>query len=387
MGLNRFQTTLDDKSGYDHVPLHPQSRTFFGLEWKGYYFLYRTLPFGWKASAYIYNSIGMADTSDIRSLGVPCSNYIDDKHLAKFAALRDSILGQKAVSLKTLKKFAGKTTSFYLLVPGAKLYTNAVYNAISKASRSSNLIPVSGALRNEISHWLFLDTWNGFLPWKEEKNSSISLFSDASNVSWGGSIKIPGKEDYINLSVATGMKVLVISLPQSESLLYTLESLDTSVANSRLDCFIDNKAVVAAWQNQVSKNPALSQVMKSVFDLASIGGLFFNKEPPIVLRWAPKIRKICFCFPTLFWTERSPHDLCNGTFGLSVCLLPDFSPFLSFTAAGCGTPSLVPIRSLSRVQVPQRPRLLLLSTLWFTSSSATLPISVFFSWDRLTKYR
>ena len=30
-GLNHFQTTLDDKSGYDHVPLHPQSRTFFGL--------------------------------------------------------------------------------------------------------------------------------------------------------------------------------------------------------------------------------------------------------------------------------------------------------------------------------------------------------------------
>lgn len=65
----------------------------------------------------------------------------------------------------------------------SKLYTNAVYNVISKASRSSKPIPVSGALRSEISHWLFLDTWNGFLPWKEEKHSSIS---DESNVGWGG---------------------------------------------------------------------------------------------------------------------------------------------------------------------------------------------------------
>ena len=39
----------------------------------------------------------------------------------------------------------------------------------------------------------------------------------------------------VNLSVATGMKVI----REAKALLYTLESLDTSVANSRLDCFID----------------------------------------------------------------------------------------------------------------------------------------------------
>ena len=42
VGLNHFQTNLDDKSGYDHVPLHLRSRSFFGLEWEGYYFVYRT---------------------------------------------------------------------------------------------------------------------------------------------------------------------------------------------------------------------------------------------------------------------------------------------------------------------------------------------------------
>lgn len=30
VGLNHSQTTLDDKSGYDHVLLQPQSRTSFG---------------------------------------------------------------------------------------------------------------------------------------------------------------------------------------------------------------------------------------------------------------------------------------------------------------------------------------------------------------------
>ena len=72
----------------------------------------------------------------------------------RFAALRDSILCRKSVALK---KFAGKTTSFSLLVPGAKLYTNAAYQAISNASRSHKPIPVSAAFKTELLHWKFLD--------------------------------------------------------------------------------------------------------------------------------------------------------------------------------------------------------------------------------------
>ena len=49
-----FQTTFDDKSGYQHVRLHPSSETYFGLEWDNFFFVFCTLPFGWKASAYIY---------------------------------------------------------------------------------------------------------------------------------------------------------------------------------------------------------------------------------------------------------------------------------------------------------------------------------------------
>ena len=75
--------------------------------------------------------LGYFSESDKQAFTLP-----PDKTL-KFATLQDSILGQKTVSLKTLEKFAGKTTSFSLLVPGAKLYTNAVYDAISEASRSS----------------------------------------------------------------------------------------------------------------------------------------------------------------------------------------------------------------------------------------------------------
>lgn len=80
-----------------------------------------------------------------------------------------------------------------------KLYTNAVYQAISKASCVHKPIPVSGALKAELLHWKFLDSRDGFLPWKQEKHSTITLFSDASNIGWGGAVTIPGKEKYQGL--------------------------------------------------------------------------------------------------------------------------------------------------------------------------------------------
>ena len=58
-----YQTTCDDNSGYDHVCLTADSRTYFGLQWNGWYFAFNTLPFGWKASAYLYHSIGLIATS------------------------------------------------------------------------------------------------------------------------------------------------------------------------------------------------------------------------------------------------------------------------------------------------------------------------------------
>ena len=51
---------------------------------EGLFFLkYRTISFGWKANAYIYHNIGMAATSRIRLFGVPCSQYIDDRHVGQ----------------------------------------------------------------------------------------------------------------------------------------------------------------------------------------------------------------------------------------------------------------------------------------------------------------
>lgn len=79
VGQNSLMVTCDEKSGYDHVKLSEKSQTFFGIQFGGFFMTCTTLPFGWKASSFIYQTIGMRVTSYLRSLDVLNTLYIDDR--------------------------------------------------------------------------------------------------------------------------------------------------------------------------------------------------------------------------------------------------------------------------------------------------------------------
>ena len=69
---------IDHKNGYQHVPIHEDSWKFFGVLWKGIYYVFAVLPFGWKSSPFIYHSITEAVAMYCRSLGIPMVVWIDD---------------------------------------------------------------------------------------------------------------------------------------------------------------------------------------------------------------------------------------------------------------------------------------------------------------------
>lgn len=72
-----------------------------------------------------------------------------------------------------------------LTVPGPHLFTNEINMAISRASRSSRLVQLCSPLWVQIEHWLFLDPWEGFLPWRSERRRHVQLCSDAPSFAWG----------------------------------------------------------------------------------------------------------------------------------------------------------------------------------------------------------
>ena len=106
----------------------------------------------------------------------------------KFLRLVKDTLPRDTLDLLTLQRLSGKCVSMSLAVPGARLCVNEINLAMSRASRSSRPVKMSAALRNEIEHWVFLETWDGFLHWRSEKHTHVKLFSVSSRFAWGGAL-------------------------------------------------------------------------------------------------------------------------------------------------------------------------------------------------------
>ena len=343
VGRDTYQTILDDKSGYDHLLLTEESRTFFGIQWGGWYFVYNTWPFGWKISPFVHHSTGLMVSNLFRSVGIPCSLYIDDRHngqlqisprrgayaafvnpdehnLAaaksavflvaffliklgyflglpksilmprkvvpylgflsdsprevfhlfpekreKFLSLVQHILGCSVISVKRLQRLVGKCVSFPLAVPGALLFTREMNNAISKALRTSKPIRVQKALKDEISHWLFLRTWDDPLPWRDERHLRISLASDASASGWGGSVTLSDRVVEVSDYCTEAEQGLDISTKEALALDKVLLSFPDSLRNAWVDGLVDNQAVVHSWQRQGGKSVSLNEAIKKLF--------------------------------------------------------------------------------------------------------------------------
>ena len=79
---NCFMATIDLQDAYRSVPIHPDNRKHFGLQWdfgEGPAFMTDNfLCFGSKCSAYIFNRLTDAVTRYIHRLGHKCFNYLDD---------------------------------------------------------------------------------------------------------------------------------------------------------------------------------------------------------------------------------------------------------------------------------------------------------------------
>jgi hypothetical protein len=77
-----FMVTWDLKSGYYHVPIHPEYRKFFGFKIGGRYRVYNVICFGLSEACYAVTKIAQEPLIELRARGFPVFGYIDDGHTA-----------------------------------------------------------------------------------------------------------------------------------------------------------------------------------------------------------------------------------------------------------------------------------------------------------------
>ena len=183
---------------------------------------------------------------------------------AKFLSLIQQVLTAPTVTVKTLQRRVGKCVSFSLAVPAALLFTREMNAAIRRGLRLSRPLPLTGALREEIAHWLFLQTWDNPLPWRDERHVHLTVASDASGSGWGGSIvsSVPQSvSDYWTHEEQSWD----ISVREAIALDKVLLAFQDRLVNARVDALVDNLAVVHSWTNQGGSSVPLSRAIKRLF--------------------------------------------------------------------------------------------------------------------------
>ena len=183
----------------------------------------------------------------------------------KFLDLIEQTLACSIVSVKSLQRLVGKCVSFSLVVTGALLFTREMNNAISKALRTSRPIKLHEALREEISHWLSLRTWDDPLPCRDERHIRISLATDASASGWGGSITLSDRTVEASDYWTKEEQELDISTKEALALDKVLLSFSDSLKNAWLDGLVDNQSVVYSWQRQGGRSMSLNRAIKKFF--------------------------------------------------------------------------------------------------------------------------
>jgi hypothetical protein len=103
-----YIATWDLKSGYYHVPIHPEFEKYFGFKIGGITFYFKVLCFGFAQACYIFTKVMQEPVMELRKPGIPMSSYIDDALTAAITlrrCLRQSSLS--AIFIGALGAFLG----------------------------------------------------------------------------------------------------------------------------------------------------------------------------------------------------------------------------------------------------------------------------------------
>lgn len=78
-------------------------------------FVYNMLPFGWKISPYVYHTTVLVASDLFRSMGIPCSIYIDDCRYGQLQIARDYVAYASLSSIDEYNEVAAKSSLYIVL--------------------------------------------------------------------------------------------------------------------------------------------------------------------------------------------------------------------------------------------------------------------------------
>ena len=328
---NVLMTTCDEKSAYDNVFIQERYRTYFGLQFGGYYMVYTTLPFGFKASPFIYQTIGMVVTSYLRQHGVPTLQYLDDRFLAAWEPKVTHTSGIKCASIAIystcqILSRLGYTLALHksVIVPTNKLIFLGMH---VDSKRQVFSLPTQKREKFALLRGAILQCENISLKTLQRFHGkcvsfmlcvpAAKLFTRCMSAAISASLKnsrlvsiegplkdeiaywsfldtfddwIPWrKECHIQLTIHTDSSGFAwgacmgedtirdywsvgdhrpIHIKEADALFKSLCSLSEKIRDSRVDAYVDNQALLWSWEREGARDIRMNGILKQIFFLS-----------------------------------------------------------------------------------------------------------------------
>ena len=244
---NDWIITHDLTKGYHHLDMNENFWGHLGFEWKGQYYVYRSLPFGLASAPWAFTKLTKELYGKWRKMGHRCTGYIDDGvhgDQSRDALLekRDHVLipdlencgfvvnreksilepQQEAPYLGVILDTIGarmflpeerkeriltlvktvlqyrRSCAFYLVEklagnlisvswafgPIARLMTMSLYNDLNRARLEGSQIYLSQTVVDDLSFWLWgITAFNGYRRWVVPFTDHITMSTDAAGAS------------------------------------------------------------------------------------------------------------------------------------------------------------------------------------------------------------
>ena len=240
-----WATTTDEKSGYHHIPLHPDMWNLLGFSWKGENYVFTHVPFGVGPACRTYTVLKQEVYRVVREVGgVDLTHFIDDmmavaeseqmalfqlatilrllgalgftvskkklqlpaqkvkflgllvdilcqkfwvpeEKVQEFKRAVDALKGQEQLSNRQLAKLAGKLVSFKLAVGLAPLYAQLLFKAQRGELDWDQLYDSpQSALGDLVWFADHLELWNG-KGWVNDRQQVLMAGDYGSNTGFG----------------------------------------------------------------------------------------------------------------------------------------------------------------------------------------------------------
>ena len=320
--------STDEKSAYDGLLLSETSRTYFGLQFGGFYMQYKTLPFGWSLSPYIFQTVGMQVTQFLRLKGVTTLQYLDDRLLgpkintpgddpivktgysiylnaATLTQLGYTIERHKSIlhpslyikwlglnvdtsnrqfSIPQDKKVAFKALREQIMSQD-KVHINLLQKFMGKCMSFTLCFPMARLYIREMAIAIgAAQKASRPIRVRGDLADEILFWEFVDNLEGGYKWK---EERHVDLEIATDASGFAwgasiadeeiihdrwskedrrpIHMKETEALINTLDSIPDRMRNRRVDVKVDNQALIKAWERNGAKNKDLNDLLKVLF--------------------------------------------------------------------------------------------------------------------------